>query len=55
LQQKAREYFHRSEQQRWEDFASGAPAEFTSYDLSDEEIEMELMQRKEAIKGGLTS
>jgi phage shock protein A len=55
LQQKAREYFHRSEQQRWEDFASTAQAGFTSYDLSDEEIEMELMQRKEAIKGGLTS
>lgn len=55
LQQKATEYFHRAEQQRWEDFSSEASPGFAVHDVSPEEIELELLQRKEAIKGGATS
>ncbi len=55
LQQKATEYFHRAEQQRWEESAPITPSGFGGHDVSAEEIELELLQRKEAIKGGATS
>jgi phage shock protein A len=55
LQQKATEYFHRSEQQRWHDFAPETPSGFAVHDVTAEEIELALLQRKEAIKGGATS
>jgi phage shock protein A len=55
LQQKATEFFHRAEQQRWQDYAPEVSPGFEVYDFSAEEIELELMQRKEAIKGGATS
>lgn len=55
LHQKATEYFHRSEQQRWEDMGPVAQPGFALHDLSEEEIELELLQRKEVIKGGATS
>lgn len=55
LQQKATEYFHSVEQNRWEDFAPADLPGFAAHDLSEEEIELELLQRKEAIKGGKTS
>jgi phage shock protein A len=54
LQQKATEYFHSAEQSRWEDIAPVNPPGFVAHDLSEEEIELELLQRKEAIKGGKT-
>jgi phage shock protein A len=55
LQQKATEYFHRAEQKSWEDIGPVNPPGFAANDLSEEEIELELLQRKEAIKGGATS
>jgi hypothetical protein len=55
LQQKATQYFHRAEQKRWEDTAPVDLPGFAAHDLSEEEIELELLQRKEAIKGGKTS
>jgi hypothetical protein len=55
LQQKAAEYFHRSEQQRWQDLETTVQFDFTEAYLSEEEIEFELLQRKEAVKGGGTS
>lgn len=55
LQQKAKEYMHRAEQQRWEDIGPAAQPGFAVDDLSEEEIELELLQRKEAIKGGMMS
>jgi phage shock protein A len=55
LQQKATEYFHRAEQQRWQDFAPETPSGVAVHDVTAEEIELELLQRKEAIKGGATS
>jgi phage shock protein A len=55
LQQKAMEYFHRAEQNRWEDIGPVDPPDFATHALSEEEIELELLQRKEAIKGGKTS
>lgn len=55
LQRKATEYFHRAEQQRWEDFGPEVPPGFAVDDVSAEEIELELLQRKEANKGGATS
>lgn len=55
LQHKATEYFHRCEQQRWEDMGTAAQTDFGVHDLSPEEIELELLQRKQAIKGGVTS
>ena len=55
LQQKTMEYFHRAEQKRWEDTGPVDLPGFTVHDFSEEEIELELLQRKEAIKGGGTS
>ena len=55
LQQKATEYFHSAEQKCWEDIAPVDLPGYAAHDLSDEEIELELLQRKEAIKGGKTS
>ena len=55
LQQKATEYFHRAEQKSWEDIGPVDPTGFAAHDLSEEEIELELLLRKEVIKGGKTS
>ena len=55
VQQKAAEYFHRAEQNRWVDIAPVNSPGFAAHDLSEAEIELELLQRKEAIKGGETS
>ncbi|MGD8990949.1 MAG: PspA/IM30 family protein [Desulfobacterales bacterium] len=55
LQQKAGVYFHRTEQKSWEDIAPVDLPGYAAHDLSEEEIELELLQRKEAIKGGKTS
>ena len=55
LKQKATEYFHQTEQQNWANSWSPLPADFGVYDLSEEEVELELLQRKEVIKGGAES
>ena len=55
LKQKATEYFHRVEQQDRENSWQSIPTEFRTHDLSAEEIELELLQRKEALKGGTAS
>ena len=55
LKQRATEYFHQAEQTEWEKtFSDFIPASI-SQELSDEEVELELIQRKEALfenKGG---
>jgi phage shock protein A len=52
LKQRAVEYFHQTEQKEWQK----TPAAFTpgiiSHELSEEEVELELLQRKELLKGG---
>ena len=55
LKQKAATYFHRTEKQEWEASWPAAPSGFSVHELSEEEIELELLQRKEALKGGASS
>jgi phage shock protein A len=55
LKQKATTYFHHTEQQRWQEPWSAAPPGFNVHELSEEEVELELLQRKEAVKGGAPS
>ena len=55
LKQQATEYFHRIEKQNRENTWLSIPTDFRVHDLSAEEIELELLQRKEAIKGGAES
>ena len=55
LKQKATAYFHHIEKQNMENIWGSNPADFGAHDLSAEEIELELLQRKEAIKGGVES
>ena len=55
LKQKATEYFYRIEKQNWENTWSAMPAGLSVNDLSEEEVELELLQRKDAIKGGVES
>jgi len=49
---KSTEYYHKTEQQEWRKSMSAILSDITSQDLCDEEIELELLQRKEALKGG---
>lgn len=55
LKQKATEYFHRIKKQDRKNPWLSIPTEFRIHDLSAEEIELELLQRKEALKGGAAS
>ena len=55
LKQKATTYFHRTDQQRREEPWSATPSDFSVHELSEEEVELELLQRKEAVKGGVSS
>ena len=55
LKKKATTYFLRTEKQRWEEPVSAAPSGFSVNELSEEEVELELLQRKEALKGGAQS
>jgi phage shock protein A len=55
LKQKATVYFHRIEKQNIENTWEPIPTDFGANDLSAEEIELELLQRKEAIKRGAES
>jgi hypothetical protein len=52
LKQKATTYFHRTEKQGWKEPWFTAPSGFSVHELSEEEVELELLQRKEAVKGG---
>jgi len=52
LQLRSTEYFHRTKREEWEKAVSTITRRDTSREPSDEEIELELLQRKEAIKGG---
>jgi phage shock protein A len=55
LRQQAVNFFHRTEKQNQDHSWSAIQTEFGVHDLSDEEIELELLQRKEALKGGAIS
>jgi len=52
LQLRAETYFQRSEHKKWEDTVSKIIPLNTCSALSDEEVELELIKRKEAMKGG---
>jgi len=52
LELRAKEYFHREEREKWEmTIASTIPSP-PSGEPSEEEVELELLKRKEAVKGG---
>ena len=55
LRQQAAEFFHRSVTLKKDYSWPTPPDDFNLHDLSPEEIEIELLQRKEALKGGATS
>jgi phage shock protein A len=56
LRQKAAEYFCRKEKQNWQPVWLAAQSGLQLHDLSEEEVELELLQRKEALKeGGMAS
>jgi phage shock protein A len=55
LRQQVAIFFHRSETQNEDYSRQAVQADFSVHDLSDEEIELELLQRKEALKGGAVS
>ena len=52
LQLRSTEYFHKTKREEWDKAVSTITGHDTSREPSDEEIELELLQRKEAIKGG---
>ena len=52
LQLKSKEFFHKTEQQAWDENLSSIIPKNKSQDYSREEVELELLQRKENIKGG---
>jgi len=49
LRQKAFEYFHRAEKQNWDNPYSYMQSDNRANELSAEEVELELLQRKESI------
>ena len=52
VRQQAVNFFHSAEKQNENQRWPGMPADFGAHKISDEEIELELLQRKEALKGG---
>lgn len=52
LQLRCTEYFQSVEREEWEQAMSDVVPRSTSREPSEEEVELELLQRKEAIKGG---
>ena len=52
LRQQAVNVFHRAEKQNEDQHWPGMHTDFGAHKISDEEIELELLQRKEALKGG---
>ena len=55
LRQQAANFFHRTEKQNGDHGWPAMQADFGFHDFSDEEIELELLQRKESLKGGAIS
>jgi len=55
LKQKADAYLHRKEQKGWEQTFAAMGSNRTWQELSEEEVELELLQRKEMLKGGAVS
>ena len=52
LELRAREYFHREEREKWERTIASTVPSTPSGEPSEEEVELELLKRKEAFKGG---
>ena len=50
FQLRSKEFEHKTEQQEWEKHLSSMVPNSISQDISEEEIELELLQRKEAVK-----
>ena len=50
LKQQATAYFHQAEQKEWEKTFSDFPSGNITQELTEEEIELELIQRKETLK-----
>jgi len=55
LRQQAANFFHRTAKYNKDHSWTPTQGDFGAHDLSDEEIELELLQRKEALKGGATT
>jgi phage shock protein A len=55
LRQQAADFFHRTENLRGDQIWSPIQAGSEAYKYSDEEVELELLQRKEALQGGALS
>ena len=54
LRHRAREYFHTAEPNEWEKTRATVPPEGNSEEISQEEIELELLQRKEALSASIS-
>ncbi len=52
LQQKANAYFQKAEQDAWDDSMQRVMPDRVATTVSEEEVELELLKRKEMIKGG---
>lgn len=52
LQLKSAEYFRKTEREQWEKTLSSAVPNSRSGELSEEEVELELLRRKQAVQGG---
>jgi phage shock protein A len=52
FQLKSREFAHKAEQQEWETRLSSIIPNSITKEIPEEEVELELLQRKEAVKGG---
>jgi phage shock protein A len=52
LELRAKEYFHREEREKWEQTIATTIPSVPSREPSEEEVELELLKRKEAAKGG---
>ena len=52
LELRAKEYFHMEEREKWEKTISTTVPSTPSGEPSEEEVELELLKRREAVKGG---
>lgn len=52
LQLRSREYFHRVEREEWEKTTLTTASPVGSGEVSEAEVELELLKRKESVKGG---
>ncbi|MCG6917263.1 MAG: PspA/IM30 family protein [Deltaproteobacteria bacterium] len=52
LELRAKQYFHREEREKWERAIASTIPSPPSGEPSEEEVELELLKRKEAVKGG---